>query len=28
LPAAAVTNVNPDDSRALAIARDWWEKAE
>jgi tRNA dimethylallyltransferase len=28
LPAAAVTHVNPDDSRALAIARDWWEKAE
>ena len=28
LPAAAVTQVNPDDSRALSIARDWWEKAE
>lgn len=28
LPAAAVTHINPDDSRALAIARDWWEKAE
>ena len=28
LPAAGVTHVNPDDSRALAIARDWWEKAE
>jgi tRNA dimethylallyltransferase len=28
LPAAAATHVNPDDSRALAIARDWWEKAE
>jgi tRNA dimethylallyltransferase len=28
LPAAAVTHVNPDDSRALTIARDWWEKAE
>ena len=28
LPASAVTHVNPDDSRALSIARDWWEKAE
>jgi tRNA dimethylallyltransferase len=28
LPAAAVTHLNPDDSRALTIARDWWEKAE
>jgi tRNA dimethylallyltransferase len=28
LPAAAVTNVNPDDSRALSIAREWWERAE
>ncbi len=28
LPATAVTHVNPDDSRALSIARDWWEKAE
>ena len=28
LPAVAVTHLNPDDSRALAIARDWWEKAE
>lgn len=28
LPAVAVTHVNPDDSRALTIARDWWEKAE
>jgi tRNA dimethylallyltransferase len=23
-----VTQLNPDDSRALAIAREWWEKAE
>ena len=28
LPARAVTHVNPDDSRALTVARDWWEKAE
>jgi tRNA dimethylallyltransferase len=28
LPASAVTHVNPDDSRALTVARDWWEKAE
>ena len=28
LPATAVTHVNPDDSRALAIAREWWERAE
>jgi tRNA dimethylallyltransferase len=28
LPSAAVTIVNPEDSRARAIARDWWEKAE
>ena len=28
LPAAAVTHLNPDDSRALTTARDWWEKAE
>lgn len=28
LPPAAVTNVNPEDSRAAAIAREWWEKAE
>ena len=28
LPASAVTHVNPDDSRVLTIARDWWEKAE
>jgi tRNA dimethylallyltransferase len=28
LPAAAVTNVNPDDSRALTVAREWWERAE
>lgn len=28
LPAAAVTHVNPDDSRAFTIAREWWERAE
>ena len=28
LPAAAVTNVNPEDSRALTVAREWWERAE
>jgi tRNA dimethylallyltransferase len=28
LPAATVTNVNPDDSRALAVAREWWERAK
>jgi len=28
LPAAAVTYVNPDDSHAAAIAREWWERAE
>jgi tRNA dimethylallyltransferase len=28
LPAAAVTNVNPDDSGALTVAREWWERAE
>jgi tRNA dimethylallyltransferase len=28
LSATAVTHLNPDDSRALTIARDWWEKAE
>lgn len=28
LPAAAVTHVNPDDSHALTIAREWWERAE
>jgi tRNA dimethylallyltransferase len=28
LPPAAVTLVNPDDSRSRAIVRDWWERAE
>jgi tRNA dimethylallyltransferase len=28
LPLAAVTVVNPDDSRARAVAREWWERAE
>jgi len=28
LPPAAVTAVNPDDSRARAVAREWWERAE
>jgi tRNA dimethylallyltransferase len=28
LPAAAVTHLNPDDSRALSVAREWWERAE
>ncbi|MEO8908661.1 MAG: tRNA (adenosine(37)-N6)-dimethylallyltransferase MiaA [Gemmatimonadaceae bacterium] len=28
LPAAAVTHVNPDDSRAVTLAREWWERAE
>jgi tRNA dimethylallyltransferase len=28
LPEAAVTRINPEDSRALALAREWWEKAE
>jgi tRNA dimethylallyltransferase len=28
LPTAAVTPINPDDPRALDIAREWWEKAE
>ena len=28
LPSAAVTHVNPEDSRARSIAREWWEKAE
>ncbi len=28
LPTAAITNLNPDDSRALTIAREWWERAE
>ena len=28
LPAATVTRVNPDDPRAGAIVREWWERAE
>jgi tRNA dimethylallyltransferase len=28
LPPAAVTLVNPDDSRSREIVRDWWERAE
>jgi tRNA dimethylallyltransferase len=28
LPPAAVTVVNPDDSRARVVAREWWERAE
>ena len=28
LPPAAVTRVNPEDSRARAVAREWWERAE
>jgi tRNA dimethylallyltransferase len=28
LPAADVTQINPDDLRAETIAREWWEKAE
>jgi tRNA dimethylallyltransferase len=28
LPSAAVTIVNPEDSRASAVAREWWERAE
>jgi tRNA dimethylallyltransferase len=28
LPAAAVTHVNPEDSRARDVAREWWERAE
>jgi tRNA dimethylallyltransferase len=28
LPPAAVSLVNPDDSRSRAIVRDWWETAE
>jgi tRNA dimethylallyltransferase len=28
LPPAAVTRVNPEDSRAKAVAREWWERAE
>jgi tRNA dimethylallyltransferase len=28
LPAAAMTRVNPDDTHALTVAREWWERAE
>jgi tRNA dimethylallyltransferase len=28
LPTASVTQINPDDPRALTTAREWWEKAE
>ncbi len=28
LPSAAVTHVNPEDSQARAVAREWWERAE
>lgn len=28
LPAAAVTHVNPEDSQARAVVREWWERAE
>ena len=28
LPPAAVTLVNPEDSRSRDIVRDWWERAE
>jgi tRNA dimethylallyltransferase len=28
LPPAAVTHVNPEDSRARDVAREWWERAE
>ena len=28
LPSAAVTHLNPEDSRARAVAREWWEKSE
>ncbi|HJP86023.1 MAG TPA: tRNA (adenosine(37)-N6)-dimethylallyltransferase MiaA [Gemmatimonadaceae bacterium] len=28
LPAAAVTKLNPLDSQASAVAREWWERAE
>jgi tRNA dimethylallyltransferase len=28
LPSAAVTHLNPQDSRARAVAREWWEKSE
>jgi tRNA dimethylallyltransferase len=28
LPEAAVTRVNPEDSQARAVVREWWERAE
>jgi tRNA dimethylallyltransferase len=28
LPASAVTRLNPLDSQAIAVAREWWERAE
>lgn len=28
LPSAAVTHVNPENSRAQAIVREWWERSE
>ena len=28
LPESAVTNLNPLDSQAIAVAREWWERAE
>jgi tRNA dimethylallyltransferase len=28
LPAAAVTHLNPEDSQARAVVREWWERAE
>jgi tRNA dimethylallyltransferase len=28
LPPAAVTAINPEDSQARAVVRDWWERAE
>jgi len=28
LPAAAVTKLNPLDSQAIAVAREWWERSE
>ena len=28
LPPAAVTHVNPEDSQARSVAREWWERAE
>ena len=28
LPSAAVTHLNPEDSQAQAVAREWWERAE